>query len=121
MTCFYLTKDLFLSTRIGGLGHACQVSVEVISSAEVLSTRLRTEPRSLVIIDLTLSGLDLAATVRQLREVAADCRIVAYGPHVDTDRLSEARAAGCDEVLPRSQLDHAIRRIFSSGEWTQPE
>jgi hypothetical protein len=30
--------------------------------------------------------------------------VVAYGSHVDTERLRAARSAGCDPVLPRSKF-----------------
>ena len=30
--------------------------------------------------------------------------VVAYGPHMNAPVLKEARAAGCDVVMPRSQF-----------------
>ena len=45
---------------------------------------------------------------------------VAYGSHVDKDRLDAARAAGCDEVLPRSrfssELPAWLRRYLDTAE-----
>ena len=34
--------------------------------------------------------------------VATGVRVVAFGSHVDRETLEGARAAGCEEVLPRS-------------------
>jgi hypothetical protein len=41
------------------------------------------------------------------------------GPHVDAERLAQARAAGCSLALPRSKfsadLPELLRRCFSSS------
>jgi len=39
-----------------------------------------------------------------LRHAAPGARIVAFGPHVDDSRLTAARSAGLDVVVPRSQF-----------------
>jgi DNA-binding NarL/FixJ family response regulator len=51
-----------------------------------------------VVVDLGRPGaVDVLPAV-----VATGTRVVAFGSHVDRDVLDAARAAGCDEVLPRS-------------------
>jgi hypothetical protein len=51
----------------------------------------------LVIVDLGRPGvLEVLASIT--------IRTIGFGSHVDTELLDAARAAGCDEVLPRSQL-----------------
>jgi hypothetical protein len=49
------------------------------------------------VVDLSRPG-----AVDALGAVPAGVRTIAYGSHVDTAVLDAARAAGCDEVLPRS-------------------
>lgn len=53
-----------------------------------------------VIVDLARS----AAAVGELRRLLPNARIVAFGPHVDEDAASAARAAGADAVWPRSRF-----------------
>jgi CheY-like chemotaxis protein len=53
-----------------------------------------------IVLDLHNPGLDVPAVVSRFRE--SGVRIVAFGSHVDAGRLKAARAAGCEEVLPRS-------------------
>ena len=53
-----------------------------------------------VVIDLARHG-DAVARVRQ---ASPDAFIVAFGSHVDADRMLAARAAGADRVLPRSRF-----------------
>ncbi len=39
-----------------------------------------------------------------MRAAAPGARIVAFGPHVDTEGLAQARRDGADAVLPRSRF-----------------
>ena len=53
---------------------------------------------SAVLVDLSKRGaLDALGAI-----VASGTRVVAYGSHVDRALLDAARAAGVDDVLPRS-------------------
>jgi DNA-binding NarL/FixJ family response regulator len=58
----------------------------------------------LVIVDLTLAGLDLRAVVSAARERAKGARIVAFGPHVDEQALAAAEKAGAHVVMSRGQF-----------------
>jgi hypothetical protein len=53
-----------------------------------------------VVIDLARGS----ALVAAVRAAAPDARIVAFGPHVDTDVLDQASRDGADTVLPRSRF-----------------
>jgi DNA-binding NarL/FixJ family response regulator len=53
-----------------------------------------------VVIDLARD----AAAVASVRAAVPDARIVAFGPHVDTDVLERAIIDGADVVLPRSRF-----------------
>jgi hypothetical protein len=66
-----------------------------------------------VVVDLARDP-DLGA----LRAAAPDARILAFGPHVEDDRLEAARAAGADLVLARSRFFHdpagAVATVMST-------
>jgi hypothetical protein len=53
-----------------------------------------------VVVDLTRHAGQLAS----LRSAHPQARLVAFGPHVDTETLAAARDAGADQVLARSQF-----------------
>jgi hypothetical protein len=78
--------DLMDRSRFGG------GATFVTSPAELVDAEA-----DLVIVDLSRPGV-----LEVLPRVAA--RTIGFGSHVDADLLDAARAAGCDEVLPRSQL-----------------
>jgi hypothetical protein len=54
----------------------------------------------IVLVDLAR----FSSAVAELRRALPGARIVAFGPHVDEDSATEARAAGADLVLPRSRF-----------------
>lgn len=56
----------------------------------------------LVLVDLSYAWLDLTATVAACMK--AGVPLMAFGPHVDTIKLRQARQAGVDFVYPRSRL-----------------
>jgi CheY-like chemotaxis protein len=113
-----LCDDLIFASRITGEARALGLTVRPARSVEQLLEMARQEPPSGVLLDLAFPGLDLPALFRRLEEVCVSPpRVVAYGSHVDTDRLRAARAAGCDPVLPRSkfveELPHALPQWLS--------
>jgi CheY-like chemotaxis protein len=61
---------------------------------------------ALVFLDLGWRSGDALALARELRADPdlASIPLVAFGSHVQADRLESARAAGCDLALPNSAL-----------------
>jgi DNA-binding NarL/FixJ family response regulator len=99
-----LSDDLIFASRIVGTARGPGRTLLAARSADGLVELARRSPPRCVIVDLDNPGLDLPALIRSLEEIAPGLRIVAYGPHVDAERLRAARAAGCDPVLPRSKF-----------------
>ncbi len=113
-----LTPNLLFSSMVTGTATAIGQEVAVagdLAEAERLS---RDRPVSFIIIDLSVTEPDIATIVARLRDAAGAVPTIAFGSHVDKARLDEARAAGCDEVMPRSrfssELPELLRR-YSDG------
>src|SRR5690242_20501208 len=105
MTVLFLTTDLMFTSRLAGVAARLGVALRTAGTPAALTELVAAEPDSLVLIDLTLSGLDPRTLVAELKASTTPPRtIVAYGPHVHENRLAEAAAAGCDEVLTRGQF-----------------
>jgi hypothetical protein len=45
-------------------------------------------------------------------------RVIAYGSHVETELLRDARRAGCDAALPRSLFVEKLEQEIAS--WLNP-
>jgi DNA-binding NarL/FixJ family response regulator len=100
-----LCDDLIFFSRVASAARAASVAVkQARTSAEALKLAASTSPGG-VLVDLHNDTLDLPAFLAALREVCpAMPRVVAFGSHVDAERLRAARTAGCDRVLPRSKF-----------------
>ena len=58
-----------------------------------------------VLIDLTARELSTSAAISDYVALAGpETWLVAFGPHVEALALAEAKAAGCQVVLPRSKF-----------------
>jgi CheY-like chemotaxis protein len=98
-----LSDDLIFTSRITGHGRDLGLTIKAARSLDALLALAKQEPPTCVFVDLSYPGLNIASFIPEL---VAACgwrpRIIAYGAHVDTARLKQARQAGCDVVLPRS-------------------
>lgn len=67
---------------------------------------LRGVDADLVVVDLARPGV-----LEALRHIGV--RTIGFGSHVQHELLEEARTAGCDEVLPRSQFFRRLPELLS--------
>jgi CheY-like chemotaxis protein len=100
-----LCDDLIFFSRVAGAARAIGTAVRMERNSTDLLTALRKQTPGCIIVDLQNPGLNLA---QLLQELHSTCPmkpfLVAYGSHVEAETLREARKAGCNRVLPRSQF-----------------
>jgi len=118
MSVILLTGDLTVLSRVDGAAQRCGLAVRSYSGiAQALAQGHRGEAAELLIVDLAVPSLDLKELSDWLPQIAATRpRVVAFGPHVHTHRLTAARDAGCDEVLSRGEFFARLDAILQ----TQP-
>jgi len=85
-----LTTDLMDRSRLSG----------ALGDVEFARDAATCAGADVVVIDLARE----AAAVAAVRAVAPAARIVAFGPHVDTELLERAATDGADVVVPRSRF-----------------
>jgi DNA-binding response OmpR family regulator len=108
MSIAYLTNDLMFSSRVSGAAQSAGAELRVVSSVAGLIDLLSEGGIRLVILDLTVSGLDLTSVLPEIRNTDSEVAVVAYGPHVHEQKLAEAASAGCDQVLSKGQFNSLI-------------
>lgn len=109
MSGLLLSDDLIFSSRIKAEARAHGLDVMWVRSSTALIDQVRQHRVPGIILDLAFPGLDLNRLLDELRAVNATLpRVIAYGPHVEAEALREARAAGCDPVMPRSKFVEAL-------------
>jgi DNA-binding NarL/FixJ family response regulator len=111
VSAILLSNELMLSSQVLGAARAIGLPVVLAASGSVLAEQLSADCR-LVMVELTLPGVDVAEVVRLRNEHAPRAAIVAFGPHVDEVTLAAAQAAGADYVLSRGQFHRQYAELL---------
>jgi CheY-like chemotaxis protein len=114
-----LCDDLIFFSRVAGAARAAGLTVKQARTPAALLELATREPPGGVLIDLHTEGLDLPALLLGLRQACSVTpRTVGFGSHVAAETLRQARQAGCDLVLPRSQFVELLETDLSK--WLTP-
>jgi DNA-binding NarL/FixJ family response regulator len=104
--------DLFFQMKLAETAKHLGLEVKVASNAESLM-QLIDPPPELVIVDLNARSRPLAA-IEQLRNAQPQLRVIGFLSHVQTDLAEQAKAAGFDEIMPRSKFSMNLPAILAS-------
>jgi FixJ family two-component response regulator len=105
-----LSDDLIFTSRITGTARSLGLEVRQVRTLDNIVETAKQVGTRCLILDLAFPGLDLPDLMRQLSELDAPPRVVAYGSHVDAASLNAARGAGCRPTLPRSKFVEDLPR-----------
>jgi len=106
-----LMDDLFFQMKLAETAKHLGVEVKVAATGEALQALLEPPPK-LLIVDLNSRSQPIAA-IQGLRAEKNGVRVVAFLSHVQTELAAQARAAGCDEVMPRSVFTQNLAAILA--------
>ena len=105
MNAVLLTSDLACSSKAAGAAARAGAELTTAMSVAALLDKVSSEAIDLVILDLTMPGLDPRELVPQLRALPVPPgAVMAFGPHVHEAKLAAATAAGCEMVVSRGQF-----------------
>lgn len=104
-----LVKDLFFGARLSDVAAALGYAFKRVSTGTALLDALDGQAPALVIVDLGVKPCDLAEVARK----AGGARLIAFGPHVDTESRAAARSAGFHEVVANSRLARELPQLLS--------
>ena len=71
-----------------------------------------------VVLDLSTRSTLTSQIVEMCQQRCPQARLIAYGPHVVTDRLNEARDAGIPTVMTNGQFDQQLPHLFADRQLT---
>jgi len=111
-TCLLLSSDLIFSSRIQQAAHHADVECVVARDEATTLAAMAGHP-SLVFVDLEAMGEQSNPIIQSARKAWPNVRIVAFGPHVQTDLLDAAIQAGADLVLPRSAFVQQLPSLLT--------
>jgi DNA-binding NarL/FixJ family response regulator len=110
----FLSSDLMFSSRVGGAAKQLDVEMVLVPNATSLPDKVAADC-GLVLIDMTLDGLNLPAVVRAVKTASPQAKVVAFGAHVDHAALADAAEAGCDLVLTRNQFNQQYAELLKAA------
>lgn len=99
----FLCKDLMFLSRVTSTANSLGLRVEAVTDWNQGLTKAASGDYRVVYFDLEQPH-SVADLLRAL-PTENPPPVIAFGPHVKVELLSEARRAGCREVMPRSQFN----------------
>lgn len=120
-TGLLLSTDLFFTSKVTGTARQLGYDVQLVTTVAAVLERLNPASRSMeggsapcgaLFIDLGHPTTDLRALVDAAHAHQPPVSVVAFGQHVATDRLEQARLAGCDDVMPRGRFSAQLVEIL---------
>jgi CheY-like chemotaxis protein len=113
MTVVLLSSDLAVLSRVEGAAMRLGQTVRSAAGESLAVDLCEGEDANTLVVDLSMSSLDVASLVSQLKaSKGLGTRVIAFGPHVHEQRLAAAREAGCDLVVSRGQFFSQLEAIL---------
>ena len=107
-----VSRDLFFISKVTGTASSLGIDMQVAGEAQSAAQLANTASFQSIFIDLADAGLDVAEFFAGLNPARAGSGlpvpVIAFGSHVATARLQQARDAGCTDVMPRSRFSASL-------------
>lgn len=103
--------DLFFQMKLAETAKHLNIEVKVAANPDALLQLMDPLPK-FVIVDLNARNTPLQA-VQQLREQQPTLPVIGFMSHVQTDLAALAKAAGFQQVMPRSQFTMRLPEILA--------
>ncbi|MGA8221862.1 MAG: hypothetical protein WB780_09445 [Candidatus Acidiferrales bacterium] len=107
-----LIDDIFFQAKVLETAKHLGIELRVCTTPEALVGETAKNGTNLVIVDLNARSKPLEAIVR-VQAAVPGVPVVAFLSHVQVELAEAARAAGCREVMPRSQFTRDLATILS--------
>lgn len=107
-----LIDDLFFQAKVSETAKQLGLELRVCGTPDALVAEFAKAPPNLVVVDLNARNAPLEA-IERLRSGARSVPLIAFLSHVQVELAERAHAAGCTEVMPRSQFTQNLATILA--------
>lgn len=109
-----LVDDLFFQAKIMETAKHVGVAVRACTTAEALLAAIPQDDPKLIVVDLNARSSPVEALAK-IQATANGTPVVAFLSHVQTDLAQQARGAGCQRVMARSQFTRDLATILAQA------
>lgn len=106
--------DLFFQAKLSETARQAGIGLRTCATPEALTAAIGEEAPALVVVDLNARANPIE-TLERVRAAHPDIPVVAFLSHVQADLAARARAAGCEQVMPRSRFVRELAAIFAQA------
>lgn len=112
-----LTDDLFFQAKLHETAKLTGATLQTVTTGEQLLKSAAENPAALIIVDLNARQGALEAIEKLGRSGGPGNprKVIAFLSHVQTDLAERARAAGCQDVMPRSKFTQNLGAILAGA------
>ncbi len=110
--CIAIVSDLIFATRIRGTAEKAGVRCEIVTRPNALQDALELDEPRTVFVDMHCEGISPGEAIRTVKSKCPKVRVVAFFSHVQTELMEQARAAGADDVWPRSVFVQRLVQVL---------
>tara|TARA_R110002111_G_scaffold100976_1_gene156390 strand:+ start:2330 stop:2719 length:390 start_codon:yes stop_codon:yes gene_type:complete len=109
-----LCSDMLFLSKITGVAKLLDFSFCTALGSKKAAEYLTEEGSQVLLIDLTTPNLNWEL-LTSIHSRDPHLVSIAFGPHVDTELLEQAKAAGCTQVLPRSKFSAQLPQLLQEA------
>jgi CheY-like chemotaxis protein len=109
-----LVDDLFFQAKMAETARQVGVELKTVTTSDAFVAEAQHGAPALLIVDLNARSGGVEALER-LRAAGNQRPVVAFLSHVQVELAERARAAGCQQVMPRSKFTQNLAAILSQA------
>lgn len=115
-SCLAIVSDMIFATRITGTAEKVGAKCKIIKDPGALHDALESENPGMVLVDMHCDGISPEESIRAVKSLCPNARVVAFFSHVQTELMEQAKAAGADVVWPRSAFVQRLPELLASSD-----
>ncbi len=111
-----IVSDIIFASRITGTAAKVGAKCKIVKDPGALQDALESDEPRTVLVDMNCNGISPEEAIRTVKSQCPNARVVAYFSHVQTELMEQARAAGADDVWPRSVFVQRLPELLASSD-----
>ena len=101
-SCIAIVSDMIFASRISSTAKMVGTRCKIINNAGDLQSALESQELKTVLVDMSCDAISPEEAIRTVKSHCPSARVIAFFSHVQTELMEQAKAAGADDVWPRS-------------------